>query len=57
MVAQLPRWLAAVHVSNAELRAGRVGGAVRAVLELPMPAPPPLDGAARAAVRVLEALG
>jgi L-arabinokinase len=57
MVAELPRYLASVHVSNAEVRAGRVGEAVRRVLTLPMPAPPPLDGAARAAVRVLEALG
>jgi len=39
------------------VRAGRVGDAVRRVLELPMPAPPLLDGAARAAARVLEALG
>lgn len=57
MVAELPRWLAAVHLSNTELRAGRVGAAVRRVLELPMPAPPPLDGAAHAAERVLAALG
>jgi len=57
MVAELPRYLACVHVGNAEVRAGRVGGAVRAVLELPMPPPPALDGAERAAARVLEALG
>ena len=57
MVAELPRYLASVHLSNAEVRAGRIGGAVRRVLELPMPPPPPLDGAARAAARVLEALG
>jgi hypothetical protein len=57
MVAELPRYLACVHLTNAELREGRVGDAVRQVLELPMPAPPPLDGAARAAARVLEAIG
>jgi hypothetical protein len=57
MVAELPRHLACVHVGNAEVRAGRVGDAVRAVLALPMPPPPALDGAARAAARVLEALG
>jgi hypothetical protein len=57
MVAELPRYLACVHVANGEVRAGRVGAAVRRVLELPMPAPPPLDGAVRAAARVLEALG
>ena len=57
MVAELPRYLACVHVGSAEVREGRVGGAVHRVLELPMPPPPRLDGAARAAARVLEALG
>ncbi len=57
MVAALPRYLASVHLSNADLRAGLAGEAVRRVLALPMPAPPPLDGAARAAGRVLTALG
>ena len=57
MVAELPRYLACVHVSNAAVREGRVGQAVRRVLELPMPARPALDGAARAATRVLEAIG
>jgi L-arabinokinase len=57
MVAELPRWLACVHVPNPEVRAGRIGAAVRRVLALPMPPPPALDGAERAAARVLEALG
>jgi L-arabinokinase len=57
LVAELPRYLACLHVANAEVRAGRVGHAVRRVLERPMPPPPPLDGAARAADRVLEAVG
>ncbi len=57
MVAALPRYLACVHLSNADLRAGLAGEAVRRVLAQPMPAPPPLDGAARAAERVLAALG
>ena len=38
-------------------RLSEVLATVRRVLELPMPAPPRLDGAARAAARVLEALG
>jgi L-arabinokinase len=57
MVREMSRWLAAVHLGNGEVRAGRVGDAVRAALALPVPAPPPLDGAARAAAEVLAALG
>jgi L-arabinokinase len=57
MVAELPRYLASVHLSNADLRAGLAEEAVRRVLAQPMPSPPPLDGAARAAERVLAALG
>ena len=57
IVRELPRWLACAHVSNEDLLAGRVGDAVRRALAHPMPPPPELDGAARAARRVLEALG
>jgi L-arabinokinase len=57
MVAELPRYLAAVHLSNAALLAGGAAEAVRRVLALPMPSPPALDGAARGAQRVLEVLG
>lgn len=57
MVRELPRWLAAVHVERAALEAGRLEGPIREVLALPMPAPPPLDGAARAADALLEWLG
>ncbi|MBK9517783.1 MAG: hypothetical protein IPO09_10595 [Anaeromyxobacter sp.] len=57
LVRELPRWLAAVHVPNAEVLAGRLAGPVRRVLDLPRPAPPgPLDGAARAAALLLAAL-
>ena len=57
MVAEMTRHLACVHVGNDDLRHGRIGGAIRRVLELPMPQPPPLDGADRAAERLLARLG
>jgi L-arabinokinase len=56
MVAEMPRWLACVHVSNEDLRAGRLAGPIRAALAMPRPAPPDLGGAARAAARILDAL-
>jgi L-arabinokinase len=57
MVAQMPGHLACVHVGNDDLRHGRIGGAIREVLSMPMPPPPPLDGADRAAERILSMLG
>jgi hypothetical protein len=51
------RHLACVHVGNDDLRHGRVGDAIRRVLEMRMPPPPPLDGADRAAERLLGILG
>ena len=57
MVREMARWLACVHVGNEELLSGRLGEAIRRVLEFPMPPPPDLGGADRAAGRVLEALG
>jgi hypothetical protein len=57
MVREMPRWLACEHVPNDALRAGRIAGAIRRVLARPMPPPPDLGGAARAAARVLEVLG
>jgi hypothetical protein len=57
MVREMPRWLACEHVGNDDLRAGRVAGAIRRVLERPMPPPPDLGGADRAAQRVLEIAG
>lgn len=56
MVAEMVKHLACVHVGNEELRAGRIGDALRRVLALPIPAPPALDGAERAAERVLALL-
>jgi hypothetical protein len=57
MVAEMPRWLACAHVPSAELRAGRFLEAVERVLALPVPPPPDLGGADRAAARLLEILG
>ena len=56
MVREMDRWLACVHVGNRELLAGRLAGPVRRALALPVPPPPDLGGAARAAARVLEAV-
>jgi L-arabinokinase len=57
MVREMPDWLACVHVANDDLRCGRIAEPIRRVLTLPMPPPRDLDGAARAAARVLDALG
>ncbi len=54
LVAGMARYLACVHLGNEDLLAGRIEGAVRRVLELPMPPRPDLSGAERAARRVLE---
>jgi hypothetical protein len=57
LVRELPRWLAAVHVERSALEAGLLEAPIRQVLALPMPAPPPLDGAARAADLLLARMG
>lgn len=57
LVAEMPRYLAALHVSNADLAAGRLGEPLARVLALPVPPSPDLGGAGRAAERVLAALG
>jgi hypothetical protein len=57
MVRDMPRWLACEHVSNEDLRAGRIAAAIRRVLERPIPPQPELGGAERAAERVLEMVG
>ncbi|HET9597292.1 MAG TPA: hypothetical protein VFP65_17010 [Anaeromyxobacteraceae bacterium] len=56
MVAEMPRWLACVHVPNDDLRQGRLGDAIRRVLDAPLPPPPDLGGAGRAAEHVLATL-
>lgn len=57
MVAEIPRFLPAVHVSNADLHEGRLGPALAEVLAMPFPPPPRTDGAAVAADRLLSLLG
>lgn len=57
LVAEMPRWLACEHVPQAAVRAGEVGDAIRRVLARPRPPPPPLDGAARAAERIVGMIG
>jgi len=56
MVRELPRWVAAVHVPREALLAGRLEAPIREVLARPLPVPPPLDGAARAAGHLLARL-
>ena len=57
LVAEMARYLPSAHVSNDDLRAGRLRAPIRAVLDQPFPDPPRLDGAAVAAQRILEAVG
>jgi L-arabinokinase len=57
LVREMAPLLACEHVSNADLLAGRIEGAVRRVLARPVPPAPDLDGASRAAARILELLG
>jgi L-arabinokinase len=57
MVAEMVRHLACVHVTNDEVRHGRIGEAIRSALALPVPPPPDLGGAERAAARLLARLG
>jgi L-arabinokinase len=56
LVAEMQRHLACVHAGNADVRAGRIGDAIRRVLAAPSPPRPDLGGAERAAARVLELL-
>jgi hypothetical protein len=53
----MAQWLACAYVSNADLAAGRLEGALRDVLARPIPPPPCTDGAEVAAARILETLG
>jgi hypothetical protein len=53
LVAEMPRFLPVAHVSNADLRRGRIGPAVDEVLAQPFPAAPDLGGARAAARRLL----
>jgi hypothetical protein len=54
LVREMSELVPAVHVSRADLAAGRIAPAVRAAMAAPMPPPPDLTGAERAARRILE---
>lgn len=54
LVEEMTRWLPAVHVSNADLRAGRLRPALETALAAPFPDPPRMDGAEVAARALLE---
>ena len=56
LVAGMPRYLPVAFVSNADLRAGRLGEALATVRSLEFPESPRTDGAGVAASRVLAAL-
>jgi L-arabinokinase len=56
LVAEMPRYVPAVHVGNDDVRTGRLGEAIRGVLGLPFPDPPKLDGAEVAAGRIRDFL-
>ncbi len=56
MVEEMKRYLPAVFASNDEVREGRLGPALEAVLVAPLPPPPRTDGAAVAAERLLARL-
>ncbi len=56
LVRDMQLHLACEHVSNDDLRAGRIAAPIRRVLARQMPPRPDLGGAERAASRVLEAL-
>jgi L-arabinokinase len=57
LVRELAHLVAAEHVSNVDLRAGRVVEPIRRVLARPTPPPPDLGGGRRAAERLLGLLG
>ena len=56
MVGEMPRYLPAVFASNDQIREGRLGPALEAVMALPFPIPPRADGAAVAAEKLLALL-
>ena len=54
MVREMPQYVPAVHVSNDDLRAGRLRGALVQVLARPFPPAADVSGAAVAARRIVE---
>ena len=56
LVSEMPRYLPVVFASNADVRAGRLDEALRQVMTLAFPEPPPTNGASVAADRLVAAL-
>jgi L-arabinokinase len=56
LVSEMPRYLPVAFASNADVHAGRLGAALRQVMALSFPAPPPTNGASTAADRLLAVL-
>ncbi len=56
LVREMAEWLACAYVTNTQLLDGDFASEIDAVLARPMPAPPPMDGAERAADRILAAM-
>jgi hypothetical protein len=56
MVAEMTRYLPAVHASNEDVRDGRLGPALEAVMAAPFPDAPRADGSSVAAERILAAI-
>jgi L-arabinokinase len=55
LVREMAHWLACAYVTNAQLLGGGFGEAIETVMAQPLPGRPPIDGAARAAERILAA--
>ena len=56
LVREMAQWLACEYVTNAQVLKGGFRAEIEAVIARPMPPPPPLDGARRAAERILTVL-
>ena len=56
LVSEMRRYLPVAFVSNADIRTGRLDDALLQVMGLPLPEPPPTNGAAVAADKIVTAL-
>ena len=56
MVAEMPRYVPAVYAPSADVRDGRIGGALEEALAQPFPEPPRADGASVVADAILARL-
>ncbi len=56
LVSEMPRYLPIAFASNEDVRKGRLDEALRQVMALPFPSPPPMNGANVAADKLLTSL-